>query len=113
MKNPKFQIYKDKSGQFRYRLRAGNGEIVLTSGEGYTTKQGAQNGIESVQKNAANETRYERKEAKNGEHYFVLKAVNAQIIGMSEMYKATSGRNKGVQVIQKVAPGAPTEDLTV
>ncbi|PHN02182.1 YegP family protein [Flavilitoribacter nigricans] len=112
MKNPKFQIYKDKSGQFRFRLKAGNGEVVLT-GEAYTTKQGAQNGIESVQKNAANDTRYERKEAKNGEHYFVLKAANAQVIGMSEMYKSASGRNQGVQVIQKIAAGAPTEDQTV
>ena len=51
LKNPKFEIYKDKAGEFRYRLKASNGEIIA-SGEGYTTKQSVQNGIESIKKNA-------------------------------------------------------------
>lgn len=111
MKNPKFQIYKDKSGEFRFRLRAGNGEIILTSGEGYSTKQSAENGIKSVQTNAGNITRFELKTANNGQYYFVLKAVNAQVIGMSEMYKTSAGRKNGIDAVQRVAPGAPTEDL--
>jgi uncharacterized protein YegP (UPF0339 family) len=48
----KFVITKDKKGEFRFALKAGNGEIIAIS-EGYTTKSGAQNGIESVRKNAA------------------------------------------------------------
>ena len=51
LKNPKFEIYKDKAGEFRYRLKASNGEIIA-SGEGYTTKQSVQNGIESIKTNA-------------------------------------------------------------
>lgn len=47
----KFEINKDKSGQFRFNLKAGNGEIIASS-EAYTTKAGCQNGIESVKKNA-------------------------------------------------------------
>lgn len=47
----KFELYKDRSGQFRFRLKAGNGEIIAVS-ESYTTKSGAQNGIESVKTNA-------------------------------------------------------------
>ncbi len=47
----KFVIKKDKSGQFRFNLKAGNGEIIATS-EAYTTKAGCKNGIESVKKNA-------------------------------------------------------------
>ena len=47
----KFVIQKDKSGQFRFNLKAGNGEIIATS-EAYTTKAGCKNGIESVKKNA-------------------------------------------------------------
>lgn len=47
----KFVIKKDKSGQFRFNLKAGNGEIIATS-EAYTTKAGCKNGIASVQKNA-------------------------------------------------------------
>jgi len=47
----KFEIYKDKKGEFRWRLRADNNEIIA-SGEGYTSKAGCKNGIESVKKNA-------------------------------------------------------------
>jgi len=47
----KFEIYTDKAGQFRFRLKAGNGEVIATS-EAYTSKAGAKNGIASVQKNA-------------------------------------------------------------
>ncbi len=49
--NPKFEIYKDKAGEFRFRLKAKNGEIIGVS-EGYTTKQSCENGIASVAKNA-------------------------------------------------------------
>jgi uncharacterized protein YegP (UPF0339 family) len=49
--NPKFAIFVDKKGEFRFRLQAHNGEIILTS-EGYTTKSGCTNGIASVRKNA-------------------------------------------------------------
>lgn len=47
----KFEVYKDKSGEFRFRLKAANGEIIA-SGEGYKSKQGCLNGIESIKKNA-------------------------------------------------------------
>lgn len=49
--NPKFEIYNDKAGEFRFRLKARNGEIILAS-EGYKTKAACENGIESVRKNA-------------------------------------------------------------
>lgn len=49
-KNPKFEIYKDKAGEFRFRLKARNGEPVLAS-EGYVSKDGCKNGIASVRKN--------------------------------------------------------------
>ena len=50
-KNPKFEVYLDKAGEFRFRLKARNGEIIATS-EGYKAKAGCLNGIESVRKNA-------------------------------------------------------------
>ena len=50
-KNPKFEVYKDKAGEFRFRLKATNGQIIAT-GEGYKAKSGCLNGIESVKKNA-------------------------------------------------------------
>ena len=51
MKHPKFEMYEDKSGEFRFRLKATNGQVIAVS-EGYTAKAGCLNGIESVQKNA-------------------------------------------------------------
>ena len=53
-KNPKFEIYVDKAGEFRFRLKAKNGEIIAT-GEGYKSKSGCKNGIESIRKNADSE----------------------------------------------------------
>jgi uncharacterized protein YegP (UPF0339 family) len=47
----KFEMYKDSQGKFRFRLKAGNGEIIAVS-EAYNSKASAMNGIESVQKNA-------------------------------------------------------------
>lgn len=51
VKHPKFEVYTDKAGEFRFRLKARNGEIVASS-EGYKTKTSCLNGIESVKKNA-------------------------------------------------------------
>ena len=53
-KCPKFEMYTDKKGEFRFRLKATNGEIIATS-EGYKAKAGCLNGIESIKKNAASE----------------------------------------------------------
>ncbi len=51
VKHPKFEMYVDKAGEFRFRLKATNGEVIAT-GEGYKAKAGCLNGIESVKKNA-------------------------------------------------------------
>ncbi|NPE28172.1 YegP family protein [Methanococcoides sp. SA1] len=48
---PKFEVYTDKSGKYRFRLKAKNGEIIAT-GQGYSTKSACMNGIKSVKKNA-------------------------------------------------------------
>ena len=50
-KNPKFEVYKDKAGEFRFRLKAGNGQIIAV-GQGYKAKARCLNGIESIRKNA-------------------------------------------------------------
>lgn len=50
-KHPKFEVYQDKAGEFRFRLKATNGQIIAT-GEGYTKKESCLNGIESIRKNA-------------------------------------------------------------
>ena len=54
-KHPKFEVYKDKAGEFRFRLKATNGQIIAV-GQGYKALAGCMNGIESVKKNAADST---------------------------------------------------------
>lgn len=110
MTNPKFQLYKS-GNEYRYRLRARNGEIIL-HGEGYTSKQGCQNGKASVKANAPYDSRYERKLATNNQYYFVLKATNGETIGVSETYTTASARDNGIEAVKRDAPDAPTEDLT-
>jgi len=51
VKHPKFELYADKAGEYRFRLKAKNGEVIAVS-EGYASKAGCENGIESVKKNA-------------------------------------------------------------
>jgi len=107
----KFVMTTRKNGEFQFNLKAGNGEIILSS-EGYTAKASCLNGIESVRKNAPDDNRYERKEAKNGKFFFNLKAANGQIIGTSEMYETAAGRDKGIESVKRNAPDATVEDLT-
>ena len=51
----KFELYKDKAGKFRFRLKASNGQVIA-SGESYKTKAGVLNGIASIKRNAADAT---------------------------------------------------------
>jgi len=107
----KFELYKDKAGEFRFRLKAGNGQNILAS-EGYKDKSGAVNGIESVKKNAADAARFEMKTSTNGKPYFVLKSANHQVIGNSEMYESDAACQNGVESVMANAPGASVDDHT-
>ena len=107
----KFEIYKDKAGEFRFRLKAGNGETILT-GEGYKAKDGVLNGIESIRKNAGDPARYEVKEAQNGNPYFVLKAANHQVIGQSAVYSSAAGCDNGMSSVAENAADAAVDDQT-
>ncbi|MEO8649510.1 MAG: YegP family protein [Acidobacteriota bacterium] len=105
----KFVIKTAKNGKVRFNLKASNGQIILTS-ESYESRKSAENGIESVKKNAANEQRFERKKAKDGSPYFTLKAGNGEPIGKSEMYKSASSMESGIRSVMKNAADSPTVD---
>jgi uncharacterized protein YegP (UPF0339 family) len=107
----KFEINKDKSEQFRFNLKASNGQVILSS-EAYTSKTSCENGIFSVRKNSQDDGKYDRKTAKDGRSYFNLKASNGQVIGSSEMYSSTSAMENGVASVMKNAPEAAVEDNT-
>lgn len=105
-----FELKRTAAGAFSFNLKAANHEVILTS-ESYTTNGGAENGIESVKKNAPDDARYDRKTAKDGSVYFVLLAANAQTIGKSEMYSSTSAMEKGIASVKSNASGAAVKDL--
>lgn len=107
----KFEIYKDKSGGFRFRLKASNGQNILAS-ESYKGKSGCANGIESVRKNAPDDGRYEKKETKGGKYSFNLKAGNNQVIGTSQSYETAKSRDNGIESVKKHAPDAKVDDTT-
>jgi hypothetical protein len=107
----KFEIKQAKDGQYHFNLKAGNGQIILSS-ELYATKAACENGIASVQKNAGEAGRYERRENKNGEPYFVLKAGNGQEIGRSEFYSGAAAVENGINSVMNNAPDAKIEDTT-
>lgn len=108
----KFVITKRTNGEFQFNLKAGNGQTILTS-EGYSSKAGCTNGIESVKTNSQDDSKFDKLESKNGKPYFNLKASNGQIIGSSEMYESTSARDNGIASVKTNAPEAVTDDQTV
>lgn len=99
----KYEIYKDKKGEHRFRLKASNGQTILAS-EGYSSQAACENGIASVQRNSVIDAQFERKEAKNGKHYFVLKAKNHQVIGQSEMYDSVAAMENGIKSVMANGP---------
>ena len=107
----KFELKAAQGGKFVFNLKATNGQVILSS-EIYESKKAAANGIESVRKNAATEKRFEKREARNGEQYFVLKAANGEIIGKSEMYKAMRSVDKGLASVRKNASEARLVDIS-
>ena len=106
-----FELKPAAGGKFSFNLKAANHQVILTS-ETYTTKAAAENGIESVKKNAPDDSRYERKVAKDNSPYFVLTASNGQVVGKSEMYSSGSAMENGIASVKSNAPSATVKDLS-
>ncbi len=94
----RFETFVGLNGKHYFHLKANNGEIVLQS-QGYASKASATSGINSVRTNGANPARFEVREARDGSHYFVLKAGNGQLIGVSEMYVSKFNAERGVTAV--------------
>ena len=106
-----YELTKSSNGQYHFNLKASNGEIILSS-EMYASKASAENGIASVQTNSPHEAQFEVKISSNNKPYFVLKAKNHQVIGISEMYTTESASKKGVQSVVKNGASTDIRDLT-
>ena len=106
-----YELKSAENGKIQFTLHAGNHEIILTS-QLYTEKGNAEKGIESARTNGTHEARYERKLSAKGEPYFLLKAQNGQIIGVSEMYGSEATRDNGVRSVVASCPSTVVKDLT-
>ncbi|WP_379932831.1 YegP family protein [Enterobacter sichuanensis] len=106
-----FELSKSSDGQFRFVLKAGNGEIILTS-ELYTSKSAAENGIASVRTNSPQDERYEKKTASNGKFHFNLRAGNNQVIGSSQLYATEQSRDKGIASVKTNGSSQTVKDNT-
>ncbi len=108
----KFQVYKDARGKYRFRLRAGNNQIVAV-GEAYEQHASCINGIRSIQRNRNSEIedltikgprvanpKYQIYKDKVGEYRFRLKAPNGEIIAESEGYESKDGCLNGIEVVR-------------
>ena len=103
-----FKMKTRPDGQFMFDLKAG-ADVILTS-EAYTTKAACLNGIESVKKNAADDSRYRRTTTPDGRFRFALDAANGQAIGASGYYETEAARDAGIEDVKKSAPDAELKD---
>jgi uncharacterized protein YegP (UPF0339 family) len=104
-----FILLQSKDDQTYFTLRAANHEVVLTS-EMYTSLSAAKNGIEAVRTAAQLDDNFVRKSSHDGQPYFVLRAANHEIIGVSQMYSSPAKRDEGVLACQRAAAEARLVD---
>ncbi len=104
----KFEVYQDKAGEYRWRLKAGNGEVLATPGQGYKEKSGLNNGIEAVKRAGADEKmKFEVYEDAKKEYRWRLKSGNGQVVAVSsEGYKAKAEAERATAVVKAGAAKA-------
>jgi hypothetical protein len=106
----KYQITATADSQYRWVLKASNGEILITS-ETYTDFQMCLKGLRSSKESI--DLKNFAKELSSGEtHYFNQTADNGQVLGTSEMYSSATARDAGIASVKKTAPTAAIQDLT-
>lgn len=100
MPKSKYQIYKDRSGKFRFRLLAANSQVIFQS-QSYKTKAACKNGVTSVKRNGSNKDKFVINKARNGKVYFNLLAGNKEVIGSSQMYASRDTLRNGLASVMK------------
>ena len=107
----KFEVYKDKADEFRWRLKGGNGEIVATGGQGYKAKEDARKGLELLVK-SDDKSKFEVYEDEKKEYRWRLKAGNNQVVAVSsEGYKEKAGAEKALKTVREGVAKAEVVDV--
>ena len=98
-----FEIYKDRGGKHRFRLKAKNGENIIAS-QAYASRATCMKGIKSVAKHAATKDNFKTKETRGGKWSFNLVAGNNKVVATSQSYADRSSMNKGIKSVMTNAP---------
>lgn len=106
-----FYGQSSKDLKWYFRLKDNNNETILSSTEGYNTKQGCLNGIDSVKRHAPFDQYYKTFLGNDGKYYFTLHASNHEPIGKSEGYNTSSGRDQGKENCKREAPTATVHEV--
>ncbi len=107
----KFELYQDRTNQHRWRLKATNGQIIATSGQGYKDKRDAKNAIERIKSDAATRLKFETYADAAKEYRWRLKATNGQVIATSgQGYKNKGDCEHSIDVIKQGAKQANVEE---
>lgn len=107
----KFEVYQSgKKNEFRFRLKADNGQIILSS-EGYSSKAACLNGIASVRKNANDPKKIVKSQTSGNMYRFAVVAANKEVIGTSQNYKSENGRNNGIDSVMRNAVKAEIKEM--
>ena len=101
----KFEVKTTAAGKFMFNLKAGNGQVILTS-PGFADKAAALAAVAATQKCAGNDANYERRTASNGAPYFVLMGDDKKECGRSEMYAAVASMEGGIGSVKSHAADA-------
>jgi uncharacterized protein YegP (UPF0339 family) len=106
-----FEIYKDRGGEFRWRLLASNGQTIATSGQGYKEKRDCKNAVERIKKDAATKLKFETYEDNVQRFRWRLLASNGQNIASSgQGYRDKRDCEHAIEVIKKGAETAKVEE---
>ncbi|MBX9584388.1 MAG: DUF1508 domain-containing protein [Gemmataceae bacterium] len=107
----KFELYKDKADEYRWRLKAGNNKVLATGGQGYKDKADAKRGIELVQSGGA-AGKFEVYEDEKKEYRWRFKAANGKVVaGSSEGYKEKGGAEKAADLVKDGAKKAEVVEV--
>jgi len=109
----KFETYQDARKEHRWRLKATNGQVIATSGQGYKDNRDCKNAIERIQKDAATKLTFETYQDAEKKYRWRLKATNGQIIATSgQGYIDKRDSENAIDVIKKGAEKARVEEVS-
>lgn len=107
----KFEIFKDKANEFRWRLKGGNGEVLATAGQGYKAKEDARKGLELLAK-SDDKSKFEVYEDEKKEYRWRLQAGNNQVVAVSsEGYKEKAAAEKALKMVREGVAKAEVVDV--